>query len=587
MKKFIVIALSVMMVLLCKACLPKPEQTTKEKSQNNERVSQEPMQPIDPPSTSGQETNLKPVSSHLQAYLSKYVTDFSPKAAFLDLGKSKTPLISELFGEDNQVIKDLTFSMRDPNTALREYLAGQVLTALGFPTSRTCFYIDTTGKQQALYQSVPSLAKNVVDNCQDLHKFDQTNGGFNIDKNVYWQTLPQYYLFPLSKWLVGETDYNNQDFFAFLLPEGHLSMFVFDFEHAGAENRDLTKVIDGLLASIYEKGGGLKNKFLTKEQIYAFITQLKDLIKEGTEINSSVLASIFYNDRVDAVSFLARDTLYGAIKQQITMLIDYIENIHKNDLEYKGFSDREAIRTNIIEKVAKAIRIDKRLFRLSLMGPYYLNNPSDIDELKNLNSKIDSLIKKENNRVMASNNYVPSYEEKTEAFFSYPKNKDFYVMHAGDNSKMEAPLIEYLKKHHGHLNLKGEIKFAGNINWENDVKKIIQEKASLVVVGVYFEGMSATGLAFSALPSIQEIYEQQNAEELPKYAVHVQTQRKSPLHYGPGFKVLYKGKDGKSVTQDIIQKGFMNIGVFIDNNDKLLDKQYLDGLISHMERVSS
>lgn len=512
-----------------------------------------------------------PLDAHVQAYLDNYVTSFGDEAALLDLAWNNPASqhvvgdlrCRELFGTDRP--KDFEKSPRTKELMFKEYLAGQILTALSFPTTRLCFFINNANALESYYRKGPSLQVGFVPKIKAANR-DIARGGIKVANDIYVQTLFQYHVPKINKWLVAETDYGNNDYFAFLSSNGLTTSFAFDFEHAGQEAQDLNT--RSVMSTIYNNTGGFKDDLITKEMIFAFTKQLKAFIKDKPgENETSVLAKIVLGPQAqsaknDFASNLDLPGFFQKIKSQITALISELEQRDPADAD---FEQREQMRADLAADLAQRTipNFDKKAFRLALLGKYYVNNPSDITELQALDR--DVLANLERNRPEHIATYNPVTPKEMALSFQYPTNTTYCLINQGGNINFEAPVIAKIKAELQGFTLHKEIDL-GAVNLQQDVEGCIDQGASLIVVGFYDAGMPVFGIEHEPkLATIFTWYKNKNASALPRYVISAG--RNQPDHGHKGENYAYKNSaDSRIILYPMVDQtsGFSFHGVSID-----------------------
>lgn len=512
-----------------------------------------------------------PLDAHVQAYLNSYVTSFGDEAAPLDLAWSNPASqhvvgdlrCRELFGTDRP--KDFEKSSRSKELMFKEYLAGQILTALSFPTTRLCFFKNNANTLEAYYRKGPSLQPGFVPEIKAANR-DISKGGIKVANDIYVQTLFQYHVPKINKWLVAETDYGNNDYFAFLLSHGLATSFAFDFEHAGQEDQNLNT--RSVMSTIYNNIGALKDDLITKEMIFAFTKQLKDFIKDKPgENETSILAKIVLGPQAqhaknDFASNLDLPGFFQKIKSQITALISELEQRDPADV---GFEQREQMRATLADDLAQRTipNFDKKTFRLALLGKYYVNNPSDIAELQALDR--DVLANLERNRLKHVVIYNPITPKEMALSFAYPTNRNYCLITQGTNNHFEAPVLTAIKSNLQNFTLHKEVNIQA-VNLRQDVESCIDQGASLIVVGFYDASMPAFNIDKAPqLANIFTWYKNKHATTLPRYIISAG--RNQPDHGQKGENYAYKNSAGsRIILYPVVDKtsGFSLHGVSID-----------------------
>lgn len=514
----------------------------------------------------------------INAYLEKYVieTPFSSPLDFMHINERNkdTPIFSDeycrdLFGESNHRIENGGFRNEG------EYLAGQVLTALGMPTTRACLYQKDDGSFAGKYLPVKNDSR-----LNDINKKTIDNNGLEIDNSIHVKIMPQYFWASLNKWLVAETDYNNDDKVPIVNESAGLLYLIYDFENAGQENRKIEEVINdnGIFNFI------TNNKFLTKEHIYDFIHQLKEFIKDSQGEKSSVLAKIFFNSRVRK-TFPNEEQLYSKIKQQIDELITYLEKEHGTDHAYGTFSKREEIRENIIVRVLSALgdvpQGYKNTLRQWLMGKNYLTDPTSEAELNSLLQNPQTIIDGEKEFLAKLENFEPVLSPERLSFLHQNK-KDIYLIKMNNNPNYEDVAINYIKNKLPNFTFH-DILYDDNTFAEQLQKDIIAKSASAIyIVG----GITSTIGAFATdRNAMSKIYNNENALLLPKYFVGVSSENSNIPNIKPS--VGYKRSDGKPIVELYVDnKGFIDAGLLLTpgrNNNQIISAQNLDIIIEYIK----
>ena len=499
-----------------------------------------------------------PLPPHITKYLDEYVTDFGDDAAPLDLkanhAGSAHDVVSdarcqEFFGRD--VPKDFEPSSRTKPEMLKEYLAGQILTALSFPTTRLCHYQDALGNIKALYRKVHILKPTEVANITIANN-DKTKGGVLVD-GVYLQPIWLFFIAAVNKWLVAHNDYNNRDFKGYLISsqDGSPTMFAYDFKKAGQETGGLRNAAQGtgavlpsasglsrdVLLNIYSNPGALTftNNLMTKEMLFKFIKQMKEFIDDTS--GSSVLLKIVKSPlaikaKDDLDNTFDLDIFAAKIKAQIERLITELENMNGLNVAgaWNAFDAREIKRENLAQNLATSVppipHFNQKLFKLALLGKYYLDDPSNAPELDNLIANVNTALTGvkaiETARLaqLASGHNI--HEALTpEIVFTYPTNKKYYLII--DNNLVldsEPHVSNYIKNKFNIAgwNLVDTISII-DPNISTKVDAAIAQDASLIIVGGFDNTSTFNIMNNSELPRIWAKYTAAHKSTLPRYIV--------------------------------------------------------------------